>query len=144
MIDRGRETDGNNEFWLGVGLALCIIKAVRLVCIERCSGTVVTHSLVPSLLWKKIKDRKIAEFTQNVTIAKPKGVAMVQNRQKCRRRCPVRMAERSKAPDSRFNSFCRFLQTESVLVHVCGRGFESHFWHTFCRPSRSSPTEIWL
>ena len=25
------------------------------------------------------------------------------------------------------NSFCRFLQTESVLVHVCGRGFESHF-----------------
>ena len=41
----------------------------------------------------------------------------------------VRMAERSKAPDSRFNSFCRFLQSESVLVHVCGRGFESHFWH---------------
>ena len=41
----------------------------------------------------------------------------------------VRMAERSKAPDSRFNSFYRFLQTESVLVHVCGRGFESHFWH---------------
>ena len=36
----------------------------------------------------------------------------------------VRMAERSKAPDSRAISF----RKRSILVHVCGRGFESHFW----------------
>jgi hypothetical protein len=36
----------------------------------------------------------------------------------------VRMAERSKAPDSRVNSYAAH---RSVLVHVCGRGFESHF-----------------
>ena len=42
----------------------------------------------------------------------------------------VRMAEWSKAPDSRSCSFSPRV-TESVLVHWCGRGFESHFWHTF-------------
>jgi len=35
----------------------------------------------------------------------------------------VRMAERSKAPDSRVGLF----RNRSILVHVCGRGFESHF-----------------
>ena len=35
----------------------------------------------------------------------------------------VRMAERSKAPDSRVGLF----RYRSILVHVCGRGFESHF-----------------
>ena len=35
----------------------------------------------------------------------------------------VRMAERSKAPDSRVVSFLN----RSILVHVCGRGFESRF-----------------
>ena len=35
----------------------------------------------------------------------------------------VRMAERSKAPDSRV----RLFRNRSILVHVCGRGFESHF-----------------
>ena len=38
----------------------------------------------------------------------------------------VRMAERSKAPDSRFTVFP---VTRSILVHNSGRGFESHFGH---------------
>jgi hypothetical protein len=37
----------------------------------------------------------------------------------------VRMAERSKAPDSRLP--CLVSGLMSVLVHFCGRGFESHF-----------------
>ena len=39
----------------------------------------------------------------------------------------VRMAERSKAPDSSVNLVGNDKSTVSVLVHVCGRGFESHF-----------------
>ena len=39
----------NNEICLGVGFALCVIKALRLARIERCSGTVVTLVLLPSL-----------------------------------------------------------------------------------------------
>ena len=39
----------------------------------------------------------------------------------------VRMAERSKAPDSRENLLCKICGGVSVLVHECGRGFESHF-----------------
>ena len=36
----------------------------------------------------------------------------------------VRIAERSKVPYSRANSFRQW----SILVHVCGRWLESHFW----------------
>ena len=50
MINLGHETDGNNEICLGVRFALCVIKALRLARIEHCSGTVVTHFLLPSLL----------------------------------------------------------------------------------------------
>ena len=39
----------------------------------------------------------------------------------------VRMAERSKAPDSSLKGF----PLRSLLVHECGRGFESHFWQRF-------------
>ena len=39
----------------------------------------------------------------------------------------VRMAERSKAPDSRVKLFLH----RSILVHECGRGFESPFWQIF-------------
>ena len=49
IIDLGRETDGNNKICLGVRFALCIIRALRLARIEHCSGTVVTHFLLPSL-----------------------------------------------------------------------------------------------
>ena len=45
--------------------------------------------------------------------------------------CVVRMAERSKAPDSRIYLLCAHCNGVSVLVHECGRGFESHFWHIF-------------
>ena len=38
----------------------------------------------------------------------------------------VRMAERSKAPDSRFSP-CLQCRSMGVLVHECGRGFKSHF-----------------
>ena len=41
----------------------------------------------------------------------------------------VRLAERSKAPDSRLTVFP---VNRSILVHVCGRGFESHIGHMFC------------
>ena len=37
------------------------------------------------------------------------------------------MAERSKAPDSSLKGF----PLRSILVHECGRGFESHFWQRF-------------
>ena len=37
MIDLGRETDGNNEIFLGVRFALCVIKAPPLAHIEHCS-----------------------------------------------------------------------------------------------------------
>ena len=46
----------------------------------------------------------------------------------------VRMAEWSKAPDSRFITFWLHRSDTSVLVHECGRGFESHFWHIFFSP----------
>jgi len=36
----------------------------------------------------------------------------------------VRVAERSKAPDSRLDVFHN--DQWSILVHVCGHGFESH------------------
>ena len=49
MIDLGRETNSNNEICLSVRFALCIIKALRLVRIEHCSGTVVTHFVLHSL-----------------------------------------------------------------------------------------------
>ena len=42
----------------------------------------------------------------------------------------VRMAEWSKAPDSRIANPYRTMQSvrlQSILVHECGRGFESHF-----------------
>ena len=39
----------------------------------------------------------------------------------------VRMAERSKAPDSRISFSVHCVNRMSVLVHECGRGFESHF-----------------
>ncbi len=42
----------------------------------------------------------------------------------------VRMAERSKAPDSRYKIFS-YIGDTGVLVHVCGRGFKSHFWQQF-------------
>ena len=40
----------------------------------------------------------------------------------------VRMAERSKAPDSRFDSF---LSNRGFLVSRWRRGFKSHSWHKF-------------
>lgn len=41
------------------------------------------------------------------------------------------MAERSKAPDSRATTLRSNHWSASVLVHECGRGFESHFWQIF-------------
>ena len=38
----------------------------------------------------------------------------------------VRLAEWSKAPDSRFKTFLSMCCRMGVLVHECGRGFESH------------------
>ncbi len=49
---------------------------------------------------------------------------------------PVRMAERSKAPDSS-ESF-PFTGGLGILVLVWGRGFKSHSWQTFSRSSFSS------
>ena len=42
-------------------------------------------------------------------------------------KCHVRLAERSKAPDSSLKGF----PLRSILVHECGRGFESHIWQRF-------------
>ena len=44
----------------------------------------------------------------------------------CETRLSVRMAEWSKAPDSR--AYLALIYSDmGVLVHECGRGFESHF-----------------
>ena len=43
----------------------------------------------------------------------------------------VRMTERSKAPDLKAWPSLKNCGGVSVLVHECGRGFESHFWQTF-------------
>ena len=49
MIDLGRETNGNNQISLSVCFALCIIKALRLICLEHCSWDA-CHPLFSSFL----------------------------------------------------------------------------------------------
>ena len=44
----------------------------------------------------------------------------------------VRLAERSKAPDSSLKGF----PLRSILVHECGRGFESHIWQRFSNSTK--------
>ena len=52
----------------------------------------------------------------------------------------VRMAEWSKAPDSRHSLASLIGGVVRILVLVWGRGFKSHFWQKFCLTSYLSPS----